>query len=65
MGKQYANLIDRVTYLYMQEKKLKDTRLDNQEKLGPTVGIVFGTGIGGIGATEDAVRTLTNEALQG
>ena len=60
MGKQHARKLDRSCHLsiYATEEALKDARLDNQERLGPNVGIVFGTGIGGIGATEDAVRTF-------
>ena len=60
MGKQHARKVDRSGHLsiYATEEALKDARLDNQERLGPNVGIVFGTGIGGIGATEDAVRTF-------
>ena len=60
MGKQHARKLDRSGHLsiYATEEALKDARLDNRERLGPNVGIVFGTGIGGIGATEDAVRTF-------
>ena len=60
MGKQHARKLDRSGHLsiYATEEALKDSGLDNQERLGPNVGIVFGTGIGGIGATEDAVRTF-------
>ena len=60
MGKQHARKLDRSGHfsIYATEEALKDARLDNQERLGPNVGIVFGTGIGGIGATEDAVRTF-------
>ncbi len=60
MGKQHARKLDRSGHLsiYATEEALKDAGLDNQERLGPNVGIVFGTGIGGIGATEDAVRTF-------
>ena len=60
MGKQHARKLDRSGHLsiYATEEALKDAKLDNQERLGPNVGIVFGTGIGGIGATEDAVRTF-------
>ena len=60
MGKQHARKLDRSGHLsiYATEEALKDATLDNQERLGPNVGIVFGTGIGGIGATEDAVRTF-------
>ena len=54
MGKQHARKLDRSGHLsiYATEEALKDAGLDNQERLGPNVGIVFGTGIGGIGATE-------------
>ena len=60
MGKQHARKLDRSGHLsiYATEEALKDAGLDNQERLGPNVGIVFGTGIGGIGAAEDAVRTF-------
>ena len=60
MGKQHARKLDRSGHLsiYATEEALKDARLNSQERLGPNVGIVFGTGIGGIGATEDAVRTF-------
>ena len=60
MGKQHARKLDRSGHLsiYATEEALKDAKLDNQERLGPNVGIVFGTGIGGIAATEDAVRTF-------
>jgi len=60
MGKQHARKLDRSGHLsiYATEEALKDAELNSQERLGPNVGIVFGTGIGGIGATEDAVRTF-------
>ena len=60
MGKQHARKLDRSGHfsIYATEEALKDAGLDNEERLGPNVGIVFGTGIGGIGATEDAVRTF-------
>ena len=60
MGKQHARKLDRSGHLsiYATEEALKDAQLNSQERLGPNVGIVFGTGIGGIGATEDAVRTF-------
>ena len=59
MGKQNARKLDRSGHLsiYATEKALRDAKLDGQERLGSNVGIVFGTGIGGIGATENAVRT--------
>ena len=44
-------------YFTSIEEALKDANLNPEERLGPNVGIVFGTGIGGIGATEQAVRT--------
>ena len=58
MGKQHARKLDRSAHLsiYATEQALKDAGLNTEERLGPNVGIVFGTGIGGIGATEDAVR---------
>ena len=59
MGKQHARKLDRSGHLsiHATEEALKDAGLDSEERLGPNVGIVFGTGIGGIGATENAVRT--------
>ena len=60
MGKQHARKLDRSSHLsiFATEEALKDANLNPEERLGPNVGIVFGTGIGGIGATEDAVRTF-------
>ena len=59
MGKQHARKLDRSGHLsiYATEEALKDAGFNTEERLGVNVGIVFGTGIGGIGATEDAVRT--------
>jgi 3-oxoacyl-[acyl-carrier-protein] synthase II len=59
MGKQHARKLDRSGHLsiYATEQALKDANLDLEQRLGNGVGIVFGTGIGGIGATEQAVRT--------
>ena len=59
MGKQHARKLDRSAHLsiYATEQALKDAGLNTEERLGSNVGIVFGTGIGGIGATENAVRT--------
>ena len=59
MGKQHARKLDRSSHLsiFATEEALKDANLNTEERLGPNVGIVFGTGIGGIGATEQAVRT--------
>ena len=59
MGKQHARKLDRSGHLsiYATEEALKDANLDTEQRLGNGVGIVFGTGIGGIGATEQAVRT--------
>ena len=59
MGKQHARKLDRSSHLsiFATEEALKDAHLNPEERLGPNVGIVFGTGIGGIGATEQAVRT--------
>jgi len=59
MGKQHARKLDRSSHLsiFATEEALKDAKLNPEERLGPNVGIVFGTGIGGIGATEQAVRT--------
>ena len=60
MGKQYARKLDRSAHLsiFATEQALKDAGLDTETRLGSNVGIVFGTGIGGIGATEDAVRVF-------
>ena len=59
MGKQHARKLDRSGHLsiYAAEEALKDANIDTEQRLGNGVGIVFGTGIGGIGATEQAVRT--------
>ena len=59
MGKQHARKLDRSGHLsiYATEEALKDANLDTEQRLGNGVGVVFGTGIGGIGATEQAVRT--------
>ena len=59
MGKQHARKLDRSGHLsiYATEEALKDAGFNTEERLGADVGIVFGTGIGGIGATEEAVRT--------
>ena len=58
MGKQHARKLDRSGHLsiYATEEALKDAGLDAKERLGANVGIVLGTGIGGIGATEGGVR---------
>ena len=58
MGKQHARKLDRSAHLsiFATEQALKDAKIDTEKRLGNNVGIVFGTGIGGIGATEDAVR---------
>ena len=58
MGKQHARKLDRSAHLsiFATEQALKDAKIDTEIRLGTNVGIVFGTGIGGIGATEDAVR---------
>ena len=59
MGKQQARKLDRSSHLsiFATEQAIKDAKLDPEKRLGANVGIVFGTGIGGIGATEQAVRT--------
>ena len=59
LGKQHARKLDRSGHLsiHATEEALKDAGLNTEERLGGEVGIVFGTGIGGIGATEQAVRT--------
>ena len=58
MGKQHARKLDRSAHLsiFAAEQALHDAGLDTESRLGDEVGIVLGTGIGGIGATEDAVR---------
>ena len=58
MGKQQARKLDKSSQLsiFATEEALKDANLNTEERLGPNVGIVFGTGIGGIGSTEQAVR---------
>ena len=58
MGKQHARKVDRSAHLsiFAAEQALLDAGLDTDSRLGDEVGIVLGTGIGGIGATEDAVR---------
>jgi 3-oxoacyl-[acyl-carrier-protein] synthase II len=60
MGKQHARKLDRSAHLsiFATEQALKDAGIDTETRLGSNVGIVFGTGIGGIGATEDAVRVF-------
>jgi 3-oxoacyl-[acyl-carrier-protein] synthase II len=59
LGKQHARKLDRSGHLsiHATEEALKDAGINTEERLGSEVGIVFGTGIGGIGATEQAVRT--------
>ena len=58
MGKQHARKLDRSAHLsiFAAEQALLDAGLDTESRLGDEVGIVLGTGIGGIGTTEDAVR---------
>ncbi len=58
MGKQHARKLDRSAHLsiFAAEQALLDAGLNTESRLGDEVGIVLGTGIGGIGATEDAVR---------
>ena len=60
MGTQHARKLDRSAHLsiFATEQALKDAGVDTETRLGSNVGIVFGTGIGGIGATEDAVRVF-------
>ena len=59
LGKQHARKLDRSAHfsIYATEQALHDAGFNTEERLGAGVGIVFGTGIGGISATEDAVRT--------
>ena len=63
MGKQHARKLDRSAHLsiFATEQALKDAKIDTEKRLGTNVGIVFGTGIGGIGATEDAVRIFDSK----
>ena len=58
MGKQHARKLDRSGHLsiYAAEQALLDAGFNPEERMGSNCGIVFGTGIGGIGVTEDAVR---------
>jgi 3-oxoacyl-[acyl-carrier-protein] synthase II len=58
MGKQHARKLDRSGHLsiYAAEQALLDAGFNPEKRMGSNCGIVFGTGIGGIGATEDAVR---------
>jgi len=59
MGKQNARKLDRSAHfsIYATEQALQDAGFNTAERLGSNVGIVLGTGIGGIATTEDAVRT--------
>ncbi len=59
LGKQHARKLDRSAHfsIYATEQALQDAGFNTEERLGADVGIVFGTGIGGIAATEEAVRT--------
>ena len=63
MGKQHARKLDRSAHLsiFATEQALNDAKIDTEKRLGTNVGIVFGTGIGGIGATEDAVRIFDSK----
>ena len=58
MGKQHARKLDRSAHLsiYATEQALLDAGFSTEERMGTNCGIVFGTGIGGIGTTEEAVR---------
>ncbi len=58
LGKQNARKLDRSGHLsiFAAEEAIKDAGFDINKQLGEEFGIIFGTGIGGIGATEDAVR---------
>ena len=58
MGKQHARKLDRSGHLsiYAVEQALIDSGFNPEERMGPNCAVVFGTGIGGIGATEEAVR---------
>ena len=58
MGKQHARKLDRSGHLsiYAVEQALIDSGFNPEERMGSNCAVVFGTGIGGIGATEEAVR---------
>ncbi len=58
MGKQNARKLDRSGHLsiFAAEEAIKDAGFNINEPLGDDFGIIFGTGIGGIVATENAVR---------
>ncbi len=58
MGKQHARKLDRSGHLsiYAVEQALIDSGFNPKERMGSKCAVVFGTGIGGIGATEEAVR---------
>ena len=60
MGKQHARKLDRSAHLsiFATEQAHKDAAVDTETRHGSNDGILFGTGIGGIGATEDAVRVF-------
>ncbi len=59
LGKQHARKLDRSGHLsiFAAEQALLDSGFDLSLRLGANVGVIFGTGIGGIAATEEAVRT--------
>ncbi len=58
MGKQHARKLDRSGHLsiYAVEQALIDSGFNPKKRMGSNCAVVFGTGIGGIGATEEAVR---------
>ena len=57
-GKQYAKKLDRPGHLTIKATKdaIEDAGLDSAERLGPKCGLIVGTGIGGMAATEGTVR---------
>ena len=59
LGKHHARKVDSSAHfsIYATEQALQDAGFNTEKRLGAGVGIVFGTGIGGIAATEEAVRT--------
>ena len=63
LGKQNARKLDRSGHLsiFAAEEAIKDAGFDINKQLGEEFGIIFGTGIGGIGATEDAVRVYEDK----
>jgi len=57
-GKQYSRKLDRAGHLTIQATKeaIENAGFDSDKRLGPNCGIIIGTGIGGLTATENTVR---------